>query len=330
MKMPMHRGLGPHSRGTDRKHPRAGLARVSVDLRARRGRNVLLLGRSRERHLVRLPQQQPSSGPVAFAPPGHPQQLRARGDQEKRRWRRSSSAAGCSTVAAKRRPRDQTVVVQDGVITYVGPTASAPAQSKGDVVLDYSGLFVMPGLIDVHTHLAYGNAKSEENIDLYSPMEFRALRGMFFAQQVLAAGYTSICSPGDAGRISLSIRNAVDAGLFPGPRVMAAGPYITSRQGLADWYPTWIGTPETGVGHLVKSLDEGIEEVRRQVKEGVDCIKIAMDGRMKRADGEFMAAFTPARDRAPSSRRSIGSAARRSSMRAAAKRSCTRRAPAWT
>jgi imidazolonepropionase-like amidohydrolase len=125
-------------------------------------------------------------------------------------------------------------------------------------------------------------------------MEFRALRGMFFAQQVLAAGYTSICSPGDAGRISLSIRNAVDAGLFPGPRVMAAGPYVTSRQGLADWYPTWIGTPETGVGHLVKSLDEGIEEVRRQVKEGVDCIKIAMDGRMKRADGEYMAAFTQA------------------------------------
>lgn len=187
---------------------------------------------------------------------------------------------------------DQAIVVQDGRISWAGPAAQAPAPSKGDVVLDYSNLFVMPGLADVHTHLAYGNAKSEESIDLYSPMEFRALRGLFFAQQVVAAGYTSICSPGDAGRISLSIRDAVNAGLFPGPRVMAAGPYITSRQGLADWYPTWIGTPETGVGHLVKSLDESIEEVRRQVKEGVDCIKIAMDGRMKRADGEFMAAFT--------------------------------------
>jgi imidazolonepropionase-like amidohydrolase len=187
---------------------------------------------------------------------------------------------------------DQTIVVQDGVIAHVGANAAAPAPEEGDILLDYSGLFVLPGLIDLHTHLAYGNAKSEENIDIYSPMEFRALRGMFFAQQVLAAGYTSICSPGDAGRISLSIRNAVDAGLFPGPRVMAAGPYITSRQGLADWYPTWIGTPDTGVGHLVKSLDESIEEVRRQVKEGVDCIKIAMDGRMKRADGEYMAAFT--------------------------------------
>ena len=44
------------------------------------------------------------------------------------------------------------------------------------VVLDYSNLFVMPGLQDVHTHLAYGNAKkSEEDIDLYQPMEFRSL-----------------------------------------------------------------------------------------------------------------------------------------------------------
>ena len=62
----------------------------------------------------------------------------------------------------------------------------------------------MPGLIDVHVHLAYGNAKSEEDIDLYSPLEFRALRGLFFAQKLLAAGYTALCSPGDAGQVSLA------------------------------------------------------------------------------------------------------------------------------
>ena len=76
----------------------------------------------------------------------------------------------------------------------------------------------------MHTHLAYGNAKSEEDIDLYQPLEFRALRGLFFAQKVVAAGYTSICAPGDAGQISLSVRNAIRVGLFEGPRVTAAGP----------------------------------------------------------------------------------------------------------
>ena len=179
-----------------------------------------------------------------------------------------------------------------GRLTYAGKEAGAPKPGDGDKVIDHSAHFVMPGLIDVHTHLAYGNAKTEEDIDLYSPLEFRALRGMFFAQKCLAAGYTALCSPGDAGQISLSIRNAINAGLFDGPRVMAAGPYITSHQGLTDWYPTWIGAPETSIGKLVTCLDEAIQEIRKQVKNGVDCIKIAMDGIQRRPDGELIAAFT--------------------------------------
>jgi len=140
--------------------------------------------------------------------------------------------------------KGQTLVFDErGTLDYVGPEKNAPRRSRNDRLLDYSDYFVMPGLVDVHTHLAYGNAKSEEDIDLYSPLEFRTLRGMFFAQKVAAAGFTAICSPGDAGQISLSIRNAIRAGLFDGPRVMAAGRYVTTHQGLTDWYPTWIGAP---------------------------------------------------------------------------------------
>lgn len=126
------------------------------------------------------------------------------------------------------------------------PTSDRPPRprpARGDSVIDHSDRFVMPGLHDVHTHLAYGNAKTEEDIDLYAPLEFRALRGLFFAQKCIAAGYTSICAPGDAGQISLSVRNAIRAGLFDGPRVTAAGRYLTTRQGLTDWYPSWIGAP---------------------------------------------------------------------------------------
>lgn len=179
-----------------------------------------------------------------------------------------------------------------GEITFVGEEREAPRRARGDRLLDYSKLFVMPGLIDVHTHLAYGNAKSEEDIDLYSPLEFRALRGMFFAQKMAAAGFTALCSPGDAGRISLSIRNAIRAGLFDGPRVMAAGPYVTTHQGLTDWYPTWIGAPDTSIGKLVTTSAEAVEEIRRQVKDGVDCVKIALDGIQRRDNGELVAAFT--------------------------------------
>ncbi len=188
---------------------------------------------------------------------------------------------------------NQTMVTDEkGGLAFVGPTASAPKAAKGDTVVDYSDLFVMPGLHDVHTHLAYGNAKTEEDIDLYQPMEFRSIRGLFFAQKCLAAGYTSICSPGDAGQISLSVRNSIDFGLFEGPRVTAAGRYLTTRQGLTDWYPTWIGVPDTSIGKLVTSRDESIEEIRVQAKNGVDCIKVALDGVQRRPDGEFIAAFT--------------------------------------
>jgi imidazolonepropionase-like amidohydrolase len=190
--------------------------------------------------------------------------------------------------------RSDEVVVFDegGMIDYVGPKSGAPRRSAADRVLDHSGAFVMPGLIDVHTHLAYGNAKSEEDIDLYSPLEFRALRGLFFAQKMVAAGFTAICSPGDAGQISLSIRDAIRAGLFDGPRVMAAGPYITSHQGLTDWYPTWIGAPETSIGKLVTNSAEAVQEIRRQTKNGVDCVKLALDGIQRRDDGTLVAAFT--------------------------------------
>src|SRR5262244_4233942 len=186
---------------------------------------------------------------------------------------------------------NHTIVAEDGIVTRIAPTKVVPMLADAKEY-DFSRCFVMPGLIDVHTHLAYGNAKSEEDIDLYSPLEFRTLRGMFFAQKMVAAGFTAICSPGDAGQISLSIRNAIRAGLFDGPRVMAAGPYITSHQGLTDWYPTWIGAPETSIGKLVQTAAEAIEEIRRQTKNGVDCVKIAMDGIQRRDDGSLVAAFT--------------------------------------
>ena len=94
------------------------------------------------------------------------------------------------------------------------------------------------------------------------------------------------------GRSALSIRNAIRAGLFDGPRVMAAGPYLTTHQGLTDWYPTWIGAPTTSIGRLVTNINEAVEEVRWQVKNGVDCIKLALDGIQRRPDGELIAAFT--------------------------------------
>jgi imidazolonepropionase-like amidohydrolase len=94
----------------------------------------------------------------------------------------------------------------------------------------------------------------------------------------LRAGYTAMADLSISGRVSLAVRDAIEAGLFAGPRVSSSGRALTTRQGLDDWYPRWIGVPETSIGVLVRNVAEGIEEVRGQVKDGVNFVKLAMDG----------------------------------------------------
>ena len=192
---------------------------------------------------------------------------------------------------------DQTIVIDDDRIAYAGSSAGAPDQKAGEPVIDHSGDFVMPGLIDIHVHLSYGDGQANEDIDMYASPEYRALRGLRAAQTVLRAGYTSIADPASTGRCSPGVRDAINAGMFKGPRITSAGRQVTARQGLGDWYPTWIGVPESSVGVLVRGTDEAIEEIRMQVKDRVDFIKIALDGLQRkgfrrRADGLFQ----PARD----------------------------------
>ncbi|GLK91204.1 metal-dependent hydrolase family protein [Pseudomonas turukhanskensis] len=188
--------------------------------------------------------------------------------------------------------QQQTLVVENGLLTYVGPRSSAPAPQPGAQVVDAADNFVMPGLVDVHTHLAFGNAQSEEDIDIWTTDEFRALRGLFFAQHVLAAGVTSMVCPGDSGQLSIAVRNSIAAGMFDGPRIAASSRVITNRQSLNDWFPSRVGAPEYFTARLVTSRSEAIAEVRKQAKDGVDLIKIAMDGTHRRPNGEIIAAFT--------------------------------------
>jgi imidazolonepropionase-like amidohydrolase len=174
---------------------------------------------------------------------------------------------------------DQVIVVEpDGVIGFVGPSRSAPRPEASDETIDYSQWFVMPGMIDAHVHLSYGNTQSAEQIDIYSPVEFRALRGLEGSQRMLAAGYTGLADPSTTGLVSLAIRDAIEAGLFTGPRISSAGRAILTAQGVDYFYPRWMKMPEHAVGFLMHNVGEGIAEIRQEIKDGVDFIKIAVDG----------------------------------------------------
>nr|WP_321985180.1 amidohydrolase family protein [uncultured Lichenicoccus sp.] len=188
--------------------------------------------------------------------------------------------------------QDQALVIENGRITHVLPRAAMPAPAPGDTVIDHSSRFVMPGLSDLHTHLSYGNARSEEEVDLYPCVEYRAIRALAGAQRMLAAGYTALLDPASSGLVGTALRDALYVRMFPGPRVTAAGPAITSRQGLYDYYPSWIGCPPCSTGRLVRSLPEAIEAIREQTKNTVDIIKLAMDGIQGGNSGGLYAAFT--------------------------------------
>jgi imidazolonepropionase-like amidohydrolase len=187
---------------------------------------------------------------------------------------------------------DQAIVIEGARITHVGPRAALPPPGAGDRVIDHSAHFIMPGLSDAHTHLSYGNARTEEEVDLYPCVEYRAIRALAAAQRMLKAGFTALLDPACAGLVTPSLRDALFVGMFPGPRITTAGQAITSRQGLYDYYPTWIGCPPCSTGRLVRSLADAIEAIREQTKDTVDFIKIAMDGIQGGNSGGLFAAFT--------------------------------------
>jgi imidazolonepropionase-like amidohydrolase len=186
---------------------------------------------------------------------------------------------------------DQVLVIEGEKIVFAGARAAAPEAGPGDKVVDYGRYLVMPGLSDLHTHLSYGNARTEEEVDLYPCLEYRALRALAAAQRMLKAGFTALLDPASAGLVTPSLRDAIFVGLFNGPRITTAGRALTSRQGLYDYYPSWMATPECSTGLLVTSLPEAIDAVRRQTKDGVDVIKIAMDGIQGGNSGGLYAAF---------------------------------------
>ncbi len=189
---------------------------------------------------------------------------------------------------------DQALVIEGSRIARIVPRESLPQPNEADRIIDYTNYFVMPGLSDAHTHLSYGNARSEEEVDLYPCLEYRAIRALAAAQRMLKAGFTALLDPASAGLVTPSLRDALFVGMFAGPRITTAGQAITSRQGLYDYYPSWIGCPPCSTGRLVRSLPEAIEAIREQTKNTVDIIKLAMDGIQGGNSGGLYAAFDQA------------------------------------
>ena len=120
---------------------------------------------------------------------------------------------------------DRILRIEDGRIAAIGPYAPPP---KGSVVTDWSAYTVLPGLIDMHTHLV--DTEQSSNVAeplLHSAAEI-ALLGAKHAKQTLEAGFTSVRDVGTFRAFGdVAVRDAIDAGWVEGPRMVVAGAYLT-------------------------------------------------------------------------------------------------------
>ena len=179
--------------------------------------------------------------------------------------------SGCDPVA------NTLVVVQGNRITHVGPAdSSIRPESPDDTVLDATGKFILPGLIDAHCHISLHQG-ALPGVKYTSSAEFCTLWAAYAIGRVLRAGVTSIAVPGGKWFTDVTVREAVEGGLLEGPRMVVAGRALSNYGGIfdPDPYPASEGTPADTAGVLCNARDEFIRETRKQCKRGVDLIKIA-------------------------------------------------------
>ena len=153
------------------------------------------------------------------------------------------------------------VEVRDGRIAGVG--SHRPANP--DRVLDCGAYAVLPGLIDAHDHLTLD--LGDEEAQSRMPETWTALQGAGNAALILAAGITTLRDCGARGHLDVQLKKAIASGLIAGPRLSVSGVPLTMTGGQC-WF----------LGGEVDSPDEIRRIIRRQVRAGVDWIKVFVTG----------------------------------------------------
>jgi imidazolonepropionase-like amidohydrolase len=177
-------------------------------------------------------------------------------------------------------PRQQvTVVVEDGRITQVAEGYLPPAES--DRLIRLTEHTIMPGLMDMHTHLMSQHSKDSYTERFFMDQAEYALRSTVYARATLMAGFTTVRDLGDNGVNSIALRKAINQGWVPGPRIFTSGKSLATTGGHADPTNALRGdyrrdaSPMEGV---INGADDARKAVRQRYKDGADLIKLTATG----------------------------------------------------
>jgi imidazolonepropionase-like amidohydrolase len=173
------------------------------------------------------------------------------------------------------------VVVRGETILGVGSQAAIPA---GATVVDLGDVTLLPGFIDSHTHLT-GEAGESYVQDFFNELRRPPTEKVFTAAQyagrMLDAGFTTVRDVGSSDDLDVGLRNAIDHGLTPGPRMLVARYALGATGGHCDntGFPQGTFGPEPGLEKgILHGANEGRQAVRLQVKYGADVIKMCASG----------------------------------------------------
>jgi len=168
------------------------------------------------------------------------------------------------------------VVIEDDKISSVGPANELSVPETANV-LDGTGKFLMPGLIDSHVHIT-GSGDPDRLKRMKELVPHAAIRASLNAKATLEAGFTAIRDAGAAFLVDVALKQAVNEGLVPGPRMQVACRGLSITGGHGDTRNGWPPEIEFKGRYVVDSPDEARRAAREQLRDGADHIKLHATG----------------------------------------------------